>query len=639
MLYIGIDLGTSAVKLLLVDDAGAIRAEVTREYPLYFPQPGWSEQDPADWWEALRGALSKLSAKGVDLARVAALSLDGSTHNAVLLDADWKPVRRTIMWTDQRSTAECEALRRSGAAERIFARCYQMPAPTWTLPQLMWLKAHEPDALARTAHVLFVKDYVRFLLTGEASVEYPTHHDHPGWSEQEPSDWWNALKSSLEKLAAKGVDLKSVAACALDGSTHNAVLMDADYRPVRRTIMWTDQRATAECEALKAGWGEKVFSTCYQMPAPTWTLPQMMWLKANEPDALAKTEHVLFVKDYVRHLLTGEAATDRIEAQGTLFFDMAKGKWDDDLVQLAGLSLAKLPRLIAPTDLAGRVTSEAAAFTGLPEGTPVVCGSSDSAVEDYGAGAVEPGDLIIKLATAGNVNSMTAEAHPHPKTLTYSHIVPGMWYSVSATNAAALCMRWLRDAFYAPQVESSGGVNLYSLIDQEAGSSPIGANGVFFHPYLQGERCPYWDSNLRASFTGVSISSTRGDFARALMEGVAFSLRDCYRTLEEMRLPVKRIFLIGGGARSRLWSEIVANVFNRPVSVPTPGDASFGACLLAGVGIGIFSDVKDAVEKCLHVERTIEPDPAAAVRYDHLFGCYRRIHDALAPIYGMRKEQ
>ena len=492
---------------------------------------------------------------------------------------------------------------------------------------------------------------------GEASTEFPTHHDRPGWSEQDPSDWWNALRSSLEKLAGKGVDLKSVAACALDGSTHNAVLLDGGYRPVRRTIMWTDQRATAECEALKAGWGEKVFSTCYQMPAPTWTLPQMMWLKANEPEALAKTEHVLFVKDYVRYLLTGEAATDRIEAQGTLFFDMAKGKWDGDLVRLAGLAPAKLPRLIEPTDLAGRVTREAAAFTGLPEGTPVVCGSSDSAVEDYGAGAVEPGDLIIKLATAGNVNAMTAEAHPHPKTLTYSHIVPGMWYSVSATNAAALCMRWLRDAFYgewgtadakAMAVESGNGErgtgngergtgNLYSLMDEEAAKSSVGANGVFFHPYLQGERCPYWDSNLRASFTGVSISSTRGDFARALMEGVAFSLRDCYRTLEEMRLPVKRIFLIGGGARSRLWGEIVANVFNCSVAVPTPGDASFGACLLAGVGIGLFPDVRAAVAKCLHVDRTIDPDPAAAVKYDHLFTCYRRIHDALAPVYGPRK--
>ena len=476
---------------------------------------------------------------------------------------------------------------------------------------------------------------------GEASTEFATYHDHPGWSEQEPSDWWNALAESLKKLAAKGVDLKSIVACALDGSTHNAVLLDAEFRPVRRTIMWTDQRATAECEALKAGWGEKIFSTCYQMPAPTWTLPQMMWLKANEPDSLERTSNVLFVKDYVRYLLTGEAATDRIEAQGTLFFDMAKGDWDRELVELAGLSLEKLPRFIEPTDVAGHVTRLAAEFTGLPEGLPVVCGSSDSAVEDYGAGAVEPGDLILKLATAGNVNAMTAAAHPHPKTLTYSHIVPGMWYSVSATNAAALCMRWFRDTFYGEWGTGNGkrGTgNLYGLIDAEAAKSPIGANGVFFHPYLQGERCPYWDSNLRASFTGVSISSTRSDFARALMEGVAFSLRDCYRTLEEMKLPVKRIFLIGGGARSPLWSEIVANVFNRPVSVPQPGDASFGSCLLAGTGIGVFPDVKAAVAKCLHIDRTIEPDPAAAVKYDHLFTCYRRIHDALAPTYVQRKE-
>ena len=484
---------------------------------------------------------------------------------------------------------------------------------------------------------------------GEASTEFATYHDHPGWSEQVPNDWWEALCASLGKLKAKGVDLSQVAACALDGSTHNAVLLDGDYRPVRRTIMWTDQRATAECEALKAGWGEKVFSTCYQMPAPTWTLPQMMWLKANEPDVLKKVEHVLFVKDYVRYLLTGKAATDYIEAQGTLFFDMKRNAWDAELVELAGLKLSAMPEIIRPTDVVGGVTEAAAAATGLPAGMSVVCGSSDSAIEDYGAGAVEPGDLIIKLATAGNVNSMTAEAHPHPKTLTYAHIVPGMWYSVSATNAAALCMRWLRDTFYLPAIEgnrqpsaaadSVRQPSAYELIDAEAQRSPLGANGVFFHPYLQGERCPYWDPNLRASFAGVSISSTRGDFARALMEGVAFSLRDCYGTLEEMRLPVKRIFLIGGGARSRLWSEIVCNVFNCEVAVPTPGDASFGACLVAGTGVGIFADVKDAVAKCLNVDRTIRPDAAAAKEYDRLYRCYRKIHDALAPVYKMRVEK
>ena len=496
---------------------------------------------------------------------------------------------------------------------------------------------------------------------GEASTEFATYHDHPGWSDQEPADWWTALCASLKKLSGKGVDLSQVAACALDGSTHNAVLLDAGFKPVRRTIMWTDQRSTAACEALRSGWGEKVFSTCFQMPAPTWTLPQMMWLKTNEPEVLERTEHVLFVKDYVRYLLTGKAATDYIEAQGTLFFDMRKSAWDAELVELSGLKMSAMPEIIRPTDVVGTITKEAAAATGLPEGCAVVCGSSDSAVEDYGAGAVEPGDLILKLATAGNVNSMTATPHPNPKTLTYSHIVPGMWYSVSATNAAALCMRWLRDAFYdvdrlRSKVEVDNGMgdvlrqpqsqpqpqppsstfNWYALMDEEAQKSPIGANGVFFHPYLQGERCPYWDSNLRASFTGVSISSTRGDFCRALMEGVAFSLRDCYGTLEEMRLPVKRIFLIGGGARSKLWSEIVCNVFNCAVAVPTPGDASFGACLLAGTGIGVFADVKDAVRKCLHVDRTIEPDPKAALEYDHLFTCYRKIHDALAPVYRMR---
>ena len=472
---------------------------------------------------------------------------------------------------------------------------------------------------------------------GEASVEYPTHHDHPGWSEQDPADWWEALRGALAKLSAKGVDLARVAALSLDGSTHNAVLLDARWRPVRRTIMWTDQRATAECEALRAsGAAERLFARCYQMPAPTWTLPQLMWLKAHEPDALARTAHVLFVKDYVRFLLTGEAATDRIEAQGTLFFDMARQDWDPEFVELAGLRPDQLPRLLEPADLAGRVTAEAAAFTGLPAGTPVACGTSDSAVEDYGAGAVEPGDLILKLATAGNVNSMTAEPHPHPKTLTYGHVVPGMWYSVSATNAAALCMRWLRDAFYAPTGGDSGGAvprSLFGAMDAEAAASPVGANGVTFHPYLQGERCPYWDSNLRASFTGVSISSTRGDFCRALMEGVAFSLRDCYRTLQEMDLPVKRIFLIGGGARSALWSEIVCNVFDRPVAVPSPGDASFGAALLAGVGTGVFRDAKDAVARCLRIDRRLEPDPATAAQYAALFHRYRAVHDALAPLY------
>ncbi|MBE6373207.1 MAG: xylulokinase [Lentisphaerae bacterium] len=473
------------------------------------------------------------------------------------------------------------------------------------------------------------------VLQGEASTEYVTEFAHPGWSEQNPADWYAAMRASLKKLRDNGLDFRKIRAVAFDGSTHNAVLLDEHMTPLRKTIMWTDQRSTEECAELKRERGEAIFRTAYQMPAPTWTLPQMMWLKRHEPEVLKKTKHVLFVKDYVRYLVTGHAATDYIEAQGTLFYDMAKQDWADGLVELSGLDRKALPELIKPADAVGKVTAKAAAETGLPEGAVVVCGTSDSAVEDYGAGAVEPGDCIVKLATAGNVNVMTAEPHPFQTTLTYSHVIPGMWYTVSATNAAALCQRWFRDTFcQAEKAEAQQlGTKAFALMDRQAEASAPGAGGVMFHPYLQGERSPYWDPKLRSSFTGVSISSTKGDFIRALFEGVAYSLRDCFGTIEEMKLPVNRIFLIGGGARGKLWSEIVCNVFNLPLQVPTPGDASFGTALLAATGAGVFPDSKTAVRKCLHIDREIQPDPALAAFYREEFQRYRAVHDALAPVY------
>ena len=476
------------------------------------------------------------------------------------------------------------------------------------------------------------------LMLGDASVEYATHYEHPGWSEQDPADWYAAMCLALRKLEAKGVKLGNVRALSFDGSTHNAVLLDGAMKPLRRTIMWTDQRSVAECAQLKERHADWIFKTAYQMPTPTWTLPQMMWLKNNEPDVLKRTKHILFVKDYVRFQVTGVAATDHIEAQGTLFYDMANRRWSPELAELAGLDPAVLPELVRPTDLLGSVTAKASADTGIPEGTPVVCGTSDSAVEDYGAGAIEPGDCIVKLATAGNVNVMTSAAHPYPTTLTYSHVIPGMWYTVSATNAAALCQRWFRDLFCDAEKAAAQklGINAFELLDREANRSPLGANGVLFHPYLQGERSPYWDANLRASFTGLAVSSTKGDVVRALLEGVAFSLLDCYGLIEQMRLPVKRIFLIGGGARSRLWSEIVCNVFNLPVQVSIPGDASFGSALLAGTGVGLFANSADAVRKCLRIDREIHPDPERAAQYAALFRKYKAVHDALAPIYSMK---
>lgn len=473
---------------------------------------------------------------------------------------------------------------------------------------------------------------------GAASVEYPTEYARPGWSEQNPADWYDAMCRALKLLREKGVDFSRIGAVAFDGSTHNAVLLDENMQVIRKTIMWTDQRSTAECAFLKENYADKIFATAYQMPTPTWTLPQLRWLSINEPEVLKKTRHILFVKDYIRYLVTGVAATDYIEAQGTLFFDMPKMQWSAELAALAGIDTRVLPELIKPTDITGKVTAKAAAETGIPEGTCVVCGTSDSAAEDYGAGAITPKDCIIKLATAGNVNVMTAEAHPDPGMLTYSHVIPGMWYSVAATNAAALCQRWFRDALCQSEVAEAEklGKKAFVLMGELAEKSPLGANGVMFHPYLQGERSPYWDPKLRASFTGVSISSDKGDFIRAIFEGVAFSLLDCYGQIKNAGLEVGRIFLIGGGAGSRLWSQIISDVFNLSGVIPTPADASFGTALIAGTGIGIFPDSAAAVRQCLKLEREFSPDPAAAEKYRQLFEVYREIHDALAPVYARK---
>jgi len=238
-----------------------------------------------------------------------------------------------------------------------------------------------------------------------------------------------------------------IAALSLDGSTHNAVLADHDFRPLRPAIMWTDQRSVRQAARLEAQAGPEILRIAYQKPTPTWTLPQLVWVAEQDPDSLRGLAHVLFTKDYVRHQLTGTWETDHIEAQGSLLYDMARRCWSEELCRLAGLPMRVLPPLVAPTAVVGSVTKTAAEQTGLRADTPVVAGCSDSAVEDYAAGAIRPGQMIVKLATAGNVNVMTAEAHPHPRTLTYSHVIPGLWYTVSATNTAASAERWFRDVF------------------------------------------------------------------------------------------------------------------------------------------------------------------------------------------------
>ncbi len=470
----------------------------------------------------------------------------------------------------------------------------------------------------------------------ETFGEYETFHPHPGHSEQDPEDWWRTVCTLLHEMFARGkCKPDDVAALSVDGSTHNAVLTDAGFVPLRPAIMWTDQRSGSEAAALSREAGNLIFRTTYETPSPTWTLSHLRWLQVHEPQVLSRTEHVLFTKDYVRFRLTGDWVTDHIEAQGSLLYDVQARSWSEELCGLVGLRTRTLPMLANPTDVAGTVTAAAESATGLREGTPVIVGCPDSAVEDYAAGAIEAGQMVIKLATAGNVNVMTTEPHPHAKTLTYSHVIPGLWYTVVATNTAASAERWFRDQFCTEQVTRAReqGRSAFALMHEEAAGVPPGANGLFFHPYLLGERAPYWDPHLRGSFVGATMSHHKAHFLRALLEGVAFSLRDCFRTIEEMALPIKEIRLIGGGAKSSLWAQIVSDVFGCSLKRPTGCDASFGAALLAGVGIGLFSNEAEAVRRCSRVQDTFQPDPQATAIYSRLFPFYCRIHDNLAGTY------
>ncbi len=470
----------------------------------------------------------------------------------------------------------------------------------------------------------------------EASGEYPTHHPERFFSEQIPDDWFRAFIHCLDKIRKGGkVTLEETEAVAIDASTHNAVLLDRHRKVIRPTIMWTDQRSTGEVEFLEKGWGDEIFRIAYQKVAPTWTLPQLLWVRNNEPEGFNRIDRIMFVKDYIRYLLTGSWETDYIDAQGTLFFDPGKMEWSEELCSLIGLPLRVLPPVCSPLDITGKVTATASSLTGLPEGIPVICGTSDSAVEDYGAGAIQPGQCILKLATAGNVNVMTADPRPNPLTLTYSHVVPGMWYTVSATNTAASAMRWFRDNFCHGEMETARqtNTNVYQIFEGLVKQVPPGSEGLLFHPYLLGERAPYWDPYLRADFIGASMSHGKGHFLRAVMEGVAFSLKDCFRVIESMNLEVSEFIIIGGGAKSDTWSQILCDMFGKKVIRPAVTDASFGSALLAGAGIGIFSDVTDAVQKCVKTDRIFDPSLAVHNKYHEFFKLYLEAHDNLKDVY------
>lgn len=467
------------------------------------------------------------------------------------------------------------------------------------------------------------------VVASAASEHASFRSPHPGWAEQDPEDWWRAAQTAIrEAMAISGVAASDIGAVGLTGQMHGAVMLDADGRVLRPSLIWCDQRTDAQCDWLheRIGRDRLIELTCN--PAlPNFTLTKLLWVRDNEPEIFSRIAHVLCPKDYVRYRLTGAYAMDVQEASGTLLLDVTHRRWSSEVARIAGIDQAWLPQLFESPEVCAYISAEASAATGLKTGTPVVAGAGDQGAGAVGMGILQPGSVSATIGTSGVVFAATATPTKDPlgRLHTFCHAVPGRWHVMGVTQAAGLSLRWLRDVI-APGTS-------YDTLTSEAAKIPAGSDGLLWAPYLLGERTPHLDSQATAAFYGITASHTRGHLVRAVLEGVAYSLKDTFTLFAELGIPVAGVRLGGGGARGPLWRSIQASVYGYPSDVLVAEEgAAFGAALLAGVGAGAWPDTDAACAQAIQVAEQIAPDPAAAKSYADGYKIFRRLYPALRSI-------
>lgn len=462
-------------------------------------------------------------------------------------------------------------------------------------------------------------------IVATSTTEYETFYPRPGWTEQNPDDW---VKATCENIAGvlrqSGISADEICAVSLDAATHTAVIMDDSFEVIRPAIYWTDTRSIKEVEFLREKYGDIIERQVLHKADTIWSLPELMWIKSNEPHNWARVKRILFAKDFVRHFFTGDYVTDFIEAEGSMMFDIGKMEWSRELCGVLGIDVEMMPRIAKPTDIVGSIQKKAAERTGLCEGTPVLCGTTDTVMEVFASGAVSKGQMTLKLATAGRICVVTDKPYPDVNLINYSHIVDGMFYPGTATKSCAASYRWFRDTF--------GGD--YRELDKMAKEIEIGSDGLVFHPYLNGELTPYANSKLCADFVGVRAFHTKAHFTRAVLEGVAMSMLDCKMALEGLRIEHQdSAVIIGGGGKSPLWRQMISDALGIELVEIKYTDSSFGSAMLAGIAVGVFANPEQAVRKCNEIVSTTVPSHENTLKYKDLFKKYKAIQKALEPIY------
>jgi xylulokinase len=442
---------------------------------------------------------------------------------------------------------------------------------------------------------------------------YPLSTPQPGWAEQDPEDWWRATESALAGLA-----VADIAGIGLTGQMHGLVVLDEGERVLRPAILWNDQRTAAECAEIEERLGlRRLVELTGNRALPGFTAPKLLWLRRHEPEVYGQIAHVLLPKDYVRLRLTGERAIDATDASGTLLFDVAQRRWSEEVLAALEIQPEWLPPVIESPALAGHTS----------DGVPVAAGAGDQAAGALGVGVDRPGPLSVVLGTSGVVFAALPAfaANPEGRIHSFCHAVPDGWHAMGVMLAAAGSLRWLRDVV-APG-ES------FETLTAEAERWPSGAEGLFFLPYLAGERTPHADPDARAAFVGLSLRHDRGALVRAVLEGVSFGLRDALELLKELGVEPRVGRASGGGARSDIWLRIVASVLGIPLErAAVEEGAAYGAALLGGVAAGVFTDVHEAVAACVRVRDRIEPEPAWVDTYAHEYLRFQALYPALRPL-------
>ncbi len=471
------------------------------------------------------------------------------------------------------------------------------------------------------------------------AVEYGVDNPLPAWSEQNPLTWWEVARTALQKVCSE-VDPARIQAIGLSGQMHGLVALDKDSNPLRPAILWNDQRSAPQCAEIynKVGGVEGLLAETNNPMLPGYTGGKLLWVRENEPQIYEKIRHFCLPKDYLRYRLVGEIATDVSDASGTGLYDVRQRRWADGLLEKLQLPQDWFPKAMPSGEYAGEISAIAARETFLKAGTPVIAGGGDAVMQMVGSGGINSEVVLLVIGTGGNVSVSLLQpiANPGARLQVFCHVLPQQWVGMGVTLSAGSSLKWFRDRLGSLETGLAKDLNrsAYELLGEEALQSPAGARSLIFLPYLQGERAPHADPWARGAFIGLSSVHTKQDMIRAVMEGVSFSLRDVLDLILKAGITPERVNVSGGGSSSPVWRQILADVFNRPVtSLDFSEDAgAVGAAIVAGVRAGIWETAEKASE--LIQRKTVDqPIPGQAARYSEQFAIYKDLYPALKPSF------